>query len=75
MGWVWVVTHLGVTMTGSFWTRLRMISKLALPEPMITPALTQIVWICSGLAERISPVSMRLSRCLLAVFFTPRPPR
>jgi hypothetical protein len=43
-------------MTGSFWTRLRMISKLALPEPMMTPARNQIVRIRSGSALRTSPV-------------------
>ena len=62
-------------LTGSFWAKFLIISKLALPEPMITPARNHIVVMSSGLALNISPVSIRLSRCLLAVSLTPKPPR
>ncbi len=52
-----------------------MISKLALPAPMIIPALNQMVCKLSGRALNISPVSIRLNRCRLAVALTPNPPR
>ena len=75
IGWAFVETHFGVVITGSFSTRFRIISKLALPDPMITPARTQIH--CTfGFELRISPVSIRLSKCwLVCSFFTPKPPR
>jgi len=54
-------------MTGSFSTRVLMISTLALPEPKIVPARNQTVWRRSGRALRISPVSIRLRRCSLSL--------
>ena len=75
MGWVRVFTQRGVIISGSFSTRWRTISKLVLPAPMITPARNHRVRIRSGRPERISPVSMRLARCLEADSRSPRPPR
>ncbi|MGB2906106.1 MAG: hypothetical protein WBB73_03335 [Candidatus Aminicenantaceae bacterium] len=75
MGWVLVDTQRGVIMMGSFRTKFLMISKLALPVPMITAARSHIVWICPGFWLRISPVSIRLRRCGLAVSLEPSPPR
>ncbi len=38
MGWVGMLTHFGVTITGSLSARYLNISKLALPEPSIMAA-------------------------------------
>ncbi len=39
IGWHLVLSHLGVIITGSLLTKSRMISKEALPEPTMIPAL------------------------------------
>ena len=38
MGWLLVLSHFGVIITGSFSTRSRIISNDALPEPSMIPA-------------------------------------
>lgn len=74
MGWVLEWTHLGVIIIGSFSTRCRIISKLTEPAPMIIPALNQMHCSLPGQALKISPVSMRLLRCRLALsLFHPEP--
>ena len=39
MGWHFVLSHLGVIITGSLLTKSRIISKEALPDPTIIQAL------------------------------------
>jgi hypothetical protein len=59
-----LLTHRGVTITGSRSVRYRSISKDAEPEPMITAARSTVVG--TPLASRISPTSLRESRCSLS---------
>ena len=42
IGWQRLRTHLGTTITGNTSTSERSISKLALPEPMITAARSSV---------------------------------
>ena len=43
MGWHLVFNHLGVIITGSLLTKSRIISKEALPEPTMIPALKVVI--------------------------------
>jgi hypothetical protein len=43
MGWQRVLSHLGAIIIGSLLTKSRIISKEALPEPTIIPALSVVV--------------------------------
>ena len=62
-GWTRVrYTHRGTTMAGSTSTMLRSISKLALPEPMMTAARSSVTG--TGPSARVRPTRWRLSRCV-----------
>ncbi len=73
MGWQRVLSHLGVTITGSFSTRSRMISNEALPDPRMMPALSVV----SGALAVASTSStfLRDCRCLLSSPAFASPPR
>ena len=76
MGWQLVrVTQIGATMAGSTSTRLRSISKEALPEPMMIAARSSVTG--TGPAASSRPTSCRLDRCLdsPSAWSSPRPPR
>lgn len=60
-GWIRLSTHRGVVMAGSRSVRYRIISKEAEPDPRITAARRTVVG--TPEASRISPTSLRDSRC------------
>ena len=51
IGWHLVFSHLGAIMIGSFSTKSHMISKEALPEPIIIPALKVVKLISPSLSS------------------------
>ncbi len=61
MGCTRVSTQRGVTIAGSTSTRLRSISKLADPEPMMTAARSSVTG--TGPDASTRPTSCRLARC------------